>query len=82
MVSVTICMGSSCFARGNSKNLQIIQNFIEKNHLDAEIQLTGLRCCNNCSKGPNITIDDTEYNNIDNGTLLDILEKHYKIKES
>lgn len=75
-------MGSSCFARGNSKNLQIIQNFIEKNHLDAEIQLTGLRCCNNCSKGPNITIDDTEYNNIDNGTLLDILEKHYKIKES
>ena len=75
-------MGSSCFDRGNSKNLQIIQNFIEKNHLDAEIQLTGLRCCNNCSKGPNITIDDTEYNNIDNGTLLDILEKHYKIKES
>ena len=75
-------MGSSCFARGNSKNLQIIQNFIEKNHLDAEIQLTGLRCCNNCSKGPNITIDDTEYNNIDNGTLLDILEKHYKTKES
>ena len=75
-------MGSSCFARGNSKNLQIIQNFIEKNHLDAEIQLTGLRCCNNCSKGPNSTIDDTEYNNIDNGTLLDILEKHYKIKES
>ncbi len=80
--TIKICMGSSCFARGNSKNLQIIQNFIEKNHLDAEIQLTGLRCCNNCSKGPNITIDDTEYNNIDNGTLLDILEKHYKIKES
>ena len=80
--TIKICMGSSCFARGNSKNLQIIQNFIEKNHLDAEIQLTGLRCCNNCSKGPNITIDETEYNNIDNGTLLDILEKHYKIKES
>ena len=80
--TIKICMGSSCFARGNSKNLQTIQNFIEKNHLDAEIQLTGLRCCNNCSKGPNITIDDTEYNNIDNGTLLDILEKHYKIKES
>ncbi len=79
--TIKICMGSSCFARGNSKNLQTIQNFIEKNNLDAEIQLTGLRCCNNCSKGPNITIDDVEYNNIDNGTLLDILEKHFKLKE-
>lgn len=71
-------MGSSCFARGNSKNLQTIQSFIDKNGLDAEIELSGLRCCDNCSKGPNITIDDVEYNNIDSGTLLDILEKHFK----
>ncbi len=76
--TIKICMGSSCFARGNSKNLQTIQSFIDKNGLDAEIELSGLRCCDNCSKGPNITIDDVEYNNIDSGTLLDILEKHFK----
>ena len=76
--TIKICMGSSCFARGNSKNLQIIQNFIEKNHLDAEIQLTGLRCCNNCSKGPNITIDDTEL--VD--AFLDMAEKHKMIVEN
>lgn len=76
--TIKICMGSSCFARGNSKNLQTIQSFIDKNGLDAEIELSGLRCCDNCSKGPNITIDDIEYNNIDSGTLLDILEKHFK----
>jgi len=74
-------MGSSCFARGNSKNLQTIQEYIAKNNLDAQIELTGLRCCNNCSKGPNITIDDKEYNNLDSNTLLDILEKHYKAND-
>ncbi len=79
--TIKICMGSSCFARGNSKNLQTIQNFIEKNGLDAEIELSGLRCCDNCSKGPNITINGTEYNNIDSGSLLDILEKHFSRKE-
>lgn len=79
--TIKICMGSSCFARGNSKNLQTIQNLIEKNGLDAEIELSGLRCCDNCSKGPNITIDGTEYNNIDSGSLLDILEKHFGKKE-
>ena len=78
MVStIKVCMGSSCFARGNSKNLQLIQKFISERNLDAEIELTGLRCCDKCSKCPNITIDDVEYNNMDSGTLYDILEKHF-----
>ena len=70
-------MGSSCFARGNSKNLQLIQKYINEHNLEAQVELTGLRCCDKCSKGPNITIDEVEYNNMDTGTLYDILEKHF-----
>lgn len=78
MVStIKVCMGSSCFARGNAKNLQLIQQFLEDRGLEATVELTGLRCCDRCSKGPNLTIDNVEYNNIDTGTLLDILEKHF-----
>ena len=76
---IKVCMGSSCFARGNAKNLQIIQDFLSKHQLEATIELIGLRCCNNCSKGPNINIDGTDYNNINSNTLLDILEKHFNI---
>lgn len=76
--TIKVCMGSSCFARGNAKNLQLIQQFLIDNKLDSTIEITGLRCCDRCSKGPNLTIDDVEYNNIDTGTLLDILEKHFK----
>lgn len=25
--TIKVCMGSSCFARGNNKNLQVIQRF-------------------------------------------------------
>ena len=78
---IKVCMGSSCFARGNAKNLQKIQEFIDKYNLDAEVELCGLRCCNNCSKGPNITVDNTEYNNIDTGSLIDVLLKHFNISE-
>ena len=70
---IKVCMGSSCFARGNAKNLQLIQNFLKQNEIEAEVELTGLRCCNRCAVGPNITIDGVEYHNVDNGTLLDIL---------
>lgn len=82
MSTIKVCMGSSCFARGNAKNLQLIQKFLSENNLEDEIELTGLRCCDKCSKGPNITIDDVEYNNIESGTLLDILEKHLKKNET
>lgn len=75
---IKICMGSSCFARGNAKNLQIIQNFLEQNGIDAEVELSGLRCCNQCSQGPNITIDGVDYHDVDSGTLLDILEKIFQ----
>ena len=76
--TIKVCMGSSCFARGNIQNLQLIQNYLKENNLEAEVELVGLRCYDKCSQGPNITIDDVEYNNIDKGTLLDILEKHFK----
>ena len=71
-------MGSSCFARGNNKNLEIIQKYLDENNMDAEIELSGLRCCSLCSKGPNITINGVEYNNVDCGTLIDILDKNFK----
>ena len=75
--TIKVCMGSSCFARGNNKNLQVIQRFLDEHGLDAEVELTGLRCCDKCAKGPNINIDGVEYNNIDQGSLRDILEKHF-----
>lgn len=75
-IKISICMGSSCFARGNSKNLVAIEDYIKENNIDAKIELTGLRCTENCSKGPNIIIDENEYNDVDKGSLIDIVKKH------
>lgn len=75
---IEICMGSSCFARGNNKNLQVIAQYLKDNDLEAEVSLSGLRCCDLCSKGPNLTIEGVEYNNVDTGTLIDILDKTFK----
>jgi len=68
-------MGSSCFARGNQKNLDILENIISNEDLDVEIELTGSRCENRCSNGPNIEINGKLYNKIDSGSLIDILNK-------
>ena len=56
-VKISICMGSSCFARGNSLNLAAIEEHIAQEGLQAEIELSGCRCENHCAQGPNVRVD-------------------------
>ena len=58
---IKICMGSSCFARGNEQNLEFIEKYIKENKLEAKIEVFGARCENICEKGPNVIINDTIY---------------------
>lgn len=73
-IEIKICMGSACFARGNDKNAEIIEQFIKDNNLDAKIELIGARCENQCADGPNIYINDEKIGNIDEGKIKQILE--------
>ena len=57
MVSVTICMGSSCFSRGNNRNLEAVRAWLGEHHREAEVELKGCRCGNACAVGPNIWIN-------------------------
>ena len=58
---ITICLGSSCFSRGNNKNLEIIQEYIKSKGLEADINFKGQLCSEQCQEGPVLTIDNTTY---------------------
>ena len=70
---IKVCMGSSCFARGNMNNLEYIENYIKENNLDTEIDLIGAHCQNNCENGPHIFVDDKSYDEVDEEKLKEIL---------
>lgn len=72
---INICMGSSCYVRGNEENLKLIEDYIEKNHLDAEIHLCGSNCARQCADGPNITIGGILYQKVNKADLPEILDK-------
>ncbi len=74
-IKITVCMGSSCFARGNQQNLAFIEAFIKTHDLEAEIDLAGARCENKCASGPNVTINGVEYNSVNEEKLEEILTK-------
>jgi len=52
-----ICLGSSCFSRGNKEVVQFIREYLKKNHLDDKVMFTGARCMGHCSNGPNMIIN-------------------------
>jgi NADH:ubiquinone oxidoreductase subunit E len=74
-VEITICMGSSCFARGNGENLIALQNFLRQNQLAAELRLRGQLCREKCTLGPNIVINGREHTNVQPGTVVWLLEQ-------
>lgn len=70
---ITICMGSSCFSRGNGKNYEVIRDFLKERNISEEVLVKGCRCGGQCMHGPNIWIDDKVYSDVDPGSLIDIL---------
>jgi NADH:ubiquinone oxidoreductase subunit E len=77
--SIKICMGSSCFSRGNALNVEIIQRFVvqEAESIRVEAELSGTLCEGLCKEGPIISIDGTIYRNVTPTTIPDLLAAHF-----
>lgn len=75
-ITVKVCMGSSCFARGNAANLDFIENYIKENGIDAKIEVVGSRCENNCAIGPNVIINGENCESASPVRLESILKKY------
>ncbi len=71
---IKICMGSACFARGNSKNVEIIENYIKENNLDAKVELVGSHCEGKCADGPNLYVAGKHYSNVTPEVLNSLLK--------
>ena len=58
---ITVCLGSSCFARGNEENLNFIEKYVKENNLNADVEISGSRCEGNGRLDPIITINVVLY---------------------
>ena len=73
---ITICMGSSCFARGNEKNLAFCEKFLAERGLQDEVdcELSGSFCTGNCAIGPVVIANGKTYTHVDQGVMEDLLK--------
>ena len=73
-MKIELCMGSSCFARGNALVLEQLETLL-KNEPEVEVDLSGHLCLNECSNGPNIRIDGELYQNLSAQEIIEIIKK-------
>jgi NADH:ubiquinone oxidoreductase subunit E len=74
-IEMQICLGSSCFSRGNRDVVAFIREYLKKNHLEDRIIFKGARCMDLCSKGPNLRINEKIIEEVTLSKIEGILEK-------
>lgn len=79
--TITICLGSSCFTRGNDVNLEIIKRFLAEKGLKDLVDFRGHLCIGSCNKGPVLKIDGTTYYEVEASQVEQILNDAFAAKE-
>lgn len=74
---IEICLGSSCFARGNNANIELVEKYLADHGLvdDVDLVLSASLCKGKCPAGPIVVVDGQTYTAVDRGVMLDILNK-------
>ena len=70
-----ICLGSSCFSRGNKEVVNFIRDYLKKNHLEDKVIFKGSHCMGNCNNGPNLVIDGKLIEEISISVIEEILDR-------
>jgi NADH:ubiquinone oxidoreductase subunit E len=72
---IELCLGSSCFSRGNRDVVQVVRDYLKKKHLDDKVVLKGARCMNRCSEGPYLMINGRTFAQTSLQDIEKLLEK-------
>ena len=76
-IEMQICLGSSCFSRGNREVVMFIREYLKKNHLEDRIVFRGARCMSLCSNGPNLRINQRIIEGVTLTGIEEILENEF-----
>ena len=65
MITVTVCVGSSCHIKGAREVIMHFDELLKSNNLQNEVELKGSFCMERCGEGVNWQIDDESLTSLD-----------------
>lgn len=77
--TISICLGSSCYRRGNQEVLEVIKGYLNEHQLSDQVEFKGHLCTGKCAEGPNLQVDGKEFHHVDRNAVVEILDKHFQL---
>lgn len=81
-IKIILCLGSSCFARGNQDLIDEIKRYINRNQLDDKVRFEGDHCFDSCAEGPNMYIGKRLFQHVTKENIVSLLdeglEEHFR----
>jgi NADH:ubiquinone oxidoreductase subunit E len=71
---IVVCMGSACFARGNSRTVEAVREYLQAQGLEQGVKVTGTLCQNRCRQGPNLEVNGECLCGVDPASLPELLD--------
>lgn len=76
MVTVQVCVGSSCHMKGSYQVIKTFQELLKKNDLGSEVTLKASFCVGRCLTGISVMVDDTPVQNVGFANAQEIFYQH------
>ncbi|MBC7237592.1 MAG: (2Fe-2S) ferredoxin domain-containing protein [Chloroflexi bacterium] len=64
MLTIMICVGSSCHLRGSDDLAEALEQLIDEHGLAEKVQLVGTFCMDKCSMGVSVRVGDSQFSGI------------------
>ena len=75
MVTVTVCVGSSCHLKGAREVILRFNEVLARHGLEKQVALQGSFCMERCGEGVNWRIDDETFSSADCDEAMAILQQ-------
>ncbi|MGD0911567.1 MAG: (2Fe-2S) ferredoxin domain-containing protein [Terracidiphilus sp.] len=70
---VVVCLGSSCFARGNAQNLALVEAYLLNHGMQNSVRVRGCLCQDECKRGPNLVVRGEHLHEVESARLREVL---------
>lgn len=75
MLTIQVCVGSSCFLRGSKNIISEIKQLIEEHQLNAKVILKGSFCHEQCTEGVTIKVGEKLFKGVCVKDVHNLFEK-------
>jgi NADH:ubiquinone oxidoreductase subunit E len=64
MLTIVICVGSSCHVRGSEDLAENLEELIVQHELQEQVELVGAFCMDKCSMGVSVRIGESQFSGL------------------